>query len=270
MMTGAANSLLISLSDPDPPAPPDSTIDCPVGYEFFNFNFSEYNSRDYITEITDFCSLTAVATPFLRKGYTPMPPGRKKPHNPWGGAGRVLRTSMRDCKADPDLCTPNTDFGGDGQGFGGGIGMPGANEYFQGNAIIIQERDKRNADDSAHGGGFLFELYEPKHFVQLTFGLIDVGNKGGDESDETVWPPSFVLAWDMFNLPSLQLVPDLGDNSFQEVVFSHVDFVDKLMLRVQGSGALSYIKGCMQDTALPITFPERPDKCTRRLEAVTK
>lgn len=231
-------------------SPPDTTIHCPKGYDFFLYDFSEFENQDYITGIEGFASITAIATPFVPKGYTPVPPGPDQLHNPWGGAARVISTAMNACKADTDLCCPNMDFTGDGVGAGGKTGMPGVNQWPQGNAIIIQERDKLFSDDNRGGGAFLIDLLAPKDFMMLTFGLIDVGNAGGDESTETLPIPSFVLNWDGFNFPKLKLVPDLGDNSFQEVVFKVAPYSQGFFLRFQGSGALSYIKGCMKEATI--------------------
>ena len=267
-LPSGSNAVWVPLDDPIRPAPPATPVDCPVGYASFVYDFSEFASRQYITEIAGFCEITAIATPFHKKGYTPVPAGRGQPHNPWGGAARVMRTDMPHCKADPDLCTPNVDFGGSGVGAGGGNNNAlGVNEHFQGNVMILQERNKRNSDDSSEGGAFVMELNEAKNFYNLTFGLLDVGNRGGDEtaSADGYGLFSFVLVLDLFNLPYLRVVPDVGDNSFQEVVFGgHVDNAKSFMLRVQGSGALSYVKGCMKDSELPPGFPDRPDECAEK------
>jgi hypothetical protein len=247
------------IPEPEPVDPPDAPIECPIGYEYFIHDFSEFSSREYIDGIEGFASITAFATPFLRKGYTPVPPGRNETHSPWGGAARVITTKMKDCKADTDLCCPNVNFGGDGNGDGGQSG-PGQNKYEQGNAIIIQEKDKRTSDDSVNGGGLLINLLQPKDFAVVKFGLIDVGGAGGDESENTLDVPSFAVELDGFGLPSMKIIPDLGDNSVQEVVFEGSRYSGGYFLRFQGSGALSYVKGCMKNPEFPENFPEPPTR----------
>lgn len=231
------------------------TLGCPEGYDFFLHDFSEFEGGDYINAIEDFADITAYATPFLPRGYTPVPPGRFQYHNPWGGAARIIATTMNGCKADRDLCCPNADFGGDGLGDGGQLGSPGENSIPQGNALIIQESDKRTSDDSMYGGGILIDLLEPADILGLTFGLIDVGQAGGDEDLGTLPIPSFIFVLDGIGLPNLQLIPDFGDNAFQEVVFPASPFSQGFFLRFQGSGALSYVKGCMKTAELPEGYP---------------
>ena len=167
---------------------------------------------------------------------------------------------MNGCKADKDLCCPNQSFGGDGLGLGG-EGGPGVNQYYQGNAVLIQESDKRNSDDSVNGGGLLIDLLQPQDLLQLTFGLVDVGQAGGDESLDTLPIPSFIFVLDGVGLPSVQLIPDLGDNSVQEVVFPESRFSQGFFLRIQGSGALSYIKGCKNTPDFPEDWPEPEPNC---------
>jgi hypothetical protein len=253
--TAVCNGLDYSVSVPLPVGPPGDPVVCPTNYTAFNYDFADVVTTpagSFVREIAGFASITAFASLF--SGYTPVAAGpyTGAVHNVFGGAARVLNTIKPFCNKDPDLCTPNQSFGGPGVGVGGAVGLVGENEFYQDNALFIQESKKLKEDDNAIGGSVLFRLNTVTDFVSLTFGILDM------DSEES----SFIAVNDLFAIPSvIKAIPSLGDNSFQQVIFPGVKYVGSFSVSFGGSGALSYIKGCKNDSVFPPGFPPRPVGC---------
>lgn len=143
---------------------------------------------------------------------------------------------------DPDLGTPNEDFGGPGIGNGGEMGEPGANDTAYGNLLIIAENVNGgadgvvdNPDDEAAGGKIVIDFEGPTTVDHLT--VIDNEETGSkllvhlaDGSTHTV------------------ALAALGDNSVQTVGVG-LSGVVGLTLKLAGSGGLAELSYC----------PDEPD-----------
>ncbi|MCB1054930.1 MAG: carboxypeptidase regulatory-like domain-containing protein, partial [Acidobacteria bacterium] len=137
---------------------------------------------------------------------------------------------------DPDLGTPNEDFGGPGIGSGGGAGMQGENRYPLGNLLILSEDgDSSDPDDNAGGGVITFDFDQAVNVDSLT--LVDVD---GNEN-------AMVFAFDGDGALVAQAgMLNLGDNSVQKVVLDAVG-VRRLEVHFPGSGAIAEVVFCKED-----------------------
>ncbi len=135
---------------------------------------------------------------------------------------------------DPDLGTPNVDFGGPGVGVGGGFGQAGQNSVPLGKVLIISEdADSSDPDDNAGGGTIIFTFDEA---VELhSVGILDID---GTESMGTV------TAFDGGGgvLASADMQP-LGDNSYQDVVVEASN-VRRIEVWFPSSGSVTSIVFC--------------------------
>ncbi|MEM9291362.1 MAG: SdrD B-like domain-containing protein [Acidobacteriota bacterium] len=81
---------------------------------------------------------------------------------------------------DPDLGTPNQDFGGPGVGSGGGAGEAGENSQALGHLLIISEDgDSSDPDDNAGGGTLTFDFANPVDVTSVTVVDIDSNESSG-------------------------------------------------------------------------------------------
>lgn len=134
---------------------------------------------------------------------------------------------------DPDLGTPNQDFGGPGVGSGGGAGTPGENSLPLGKVLILSEdRDSGDPDDNAGGGRLIFTFDVEVDVASVS--LLDVEEHRAGT----------VRAFDGAGL-LLAEVPmrELGDNSFQELSIGATG-VRRLEVKFPGSGGLAGISFC--------------------------
>ncbi|MBD3249068.1 DUF4215 domain-containing protein [Candidatus Woesearchaeota archaeon] len=140
---------------------------------------------------------------------------------------------------DPDLGTPNQDFGGPGIGEGGESGEPGQNDQYLHNVLIIAEDDIDNdndglvddPDDESRGGKLYFNFNQDVDVETLK--ILDIEDNNGhvkvyDSSDNII---------DTVNLQNL------GDNSLQDIIVNSDD-VRKMTIKFAGSGAVDDIKIC--------------------------
>ncbi|MEL7447985.1 MAG: hypothetical protein AAFN78_02190, partial [Pseudomonadota bacterium] len=148
---------------------------------------------------------------------------------------------------DPDLGTPNEDFGGPGIGDGGGLGQPGVNFLAERNVLIISEDgDSGDPDDSFDGGTITFTFDEP--VVLDSVGILDI------DSQESM---GTVTAYDENDAVILTVpMQDLGNNSVQRLVFG-IDGVRRIDVWFPSSGAVTDITFCPDDEFC--VLPAEPD-----------
>jgi hypothetical protein len=214
---------------------------CGPGFDPVVFDFSEFQHRDYINKIpidTYFNGFMFVEAFGNHKFFTPTndPPDNSGPNAEGGapGAGRIVDTANPG-RNDPDLKTP---------GYGPN------NQYYMGNALIIQERRINRIDDSQFGGTIEFRLptlMQDKLQIKK-IGLLDW------EVNEVVYPAVIMDSAVDGSTTTTNVEKDyLGDNSHYEL-----DLVDaykpvkKLKVQFSGSGALTHLKGCLKPPPEPL------------------
>ena len=215
-------------------------------------DFSEVHHKDYVRELKVLLhgykhkkiSVGAKGTVFnyRYKAYTPDNDG-KWPKKGLGwtnvedgtGAARVMDT--RDPGADSDLGTPNEAYlGEDGQpGPGVGTGGAATNTEYLGNALYIQEAPKKNVDDAKFGGHITFDFWDFEGALSLNeIALLDIEEKTAIFADE-----------------HKITIPEMEDND-NGVLYvplgSHGNDLGSLTVKFQGSGAIVYLKGCIDKT----------------------
>ncbi|MEM8529629.1 MAG: choice-of-anchor A family protein [Chloroflexota bacterium] len=154
---------------------------------------------------------------------------------------------------DWDLGTPNETFGGPGVGTDGEVGKPGANEEPQGNVLILADNlsggnPVRDPNDSAKGGDIHFEFDYPYNVASVM--MLDMD---GQETDNyvKVFDPDGGL------IKRVNFQP-LGDNSYQNARIDETN-VGELHFFLRGSGAISTIVFCEEDTSTPTPVPSTPE-----------
>ncbi|HXF60976.1 MAG TPA: pilus assembly protein TadG-related protein, partial [Caldilineaceae bacterium] len=81
---------------------------------------------------------------------------------------------------DPDLGSPHQDFGGPGQGVGGGAGAPGRNSAPLGKVLIVAESNNpSNPDDAANGGSVVMTFDFPVRVDEVHILDIDDASAAG-------------------------------------------------------------------------------------------
>lgn len=196
-----------------------------------------------------------------RGGYTP------------DNKARIYDTSY--AKEDPDLGSPNKKCGGPGVGTGGEPGQAGANcnPKGEGNVLIIQESDKEEPDDNAHGGTFTFTFACP--LVELkSVGLIDI-----DKESKAY----FEIFKSGGGRGITQMIHGLGDNSIQTETFDgsvgqHVRRVDIVVSNSAGVRSICFVPsdcsiGKLAPTATPVesskASPTKPVMDDSRIDEPT-
>jgi hypothetical protein len=135
---------------------------------------------------------------------------------------------------DPDLGSPNEDFGGPGQGSGGKEGQPGENRWPLGKILIISEDGDQDDPDDNYAGGtliFTFEIPAKVHEIQL----IDIDNH------ETAGK---IVAYGQNGkkLGAFSIQP-VGNNGVQ-IVTINLENVTKLDIYFENSGAVAALSFC--------------------------
>ncbi len=171
-------------------------------------------------------------------------------NNP-GSRPLMIFDSSAPTGGDPDLGTPNQDFGGPGVGNGGRAGQPGANYLSLGNLLIISEDgDSGDPDDNA-GGGVITATFDLPVRVDAIH-LVDL------DASETATITAFDAGGTMVAQASSQ---PLGNNSFQ-VVELNATGVSELTIQLSGSGAVAKIVFCAENEP-PLPPAPRPNQgCT--------
>ncbi|MEM9367697.1 MAG: hypothetical protein AAGD07_17030, partial [Planctomycetota bacterium] len=150
---------------------------------------------------------------------------------PSAGNRAMIFDSANPTGGDLDLGTPNQDFGGPGQGHGGGLSSSFPNDQALDNILIISEDgDASDPDDEARGGVFTFTFDEPVRIDQIELLDIDSNEAGG--SVVTVTSSSGTQSFP---------VPALGNNSFQTLPIDVSD-VTSLEVDFVSSGAITELK----------------------------
>jgi len=141
---------------------------------------------------------------------------------------------------DPDLGTPNQDFGGPGIGNGGKYGTPGENSLAQGKILIIStDGDTSDPDDYVGGGTITFTFDQPTPVDEVH--ILDIEETG-----------SKVRAWNAATGGTLLAEVNMqtyGNNSFQ-IVPVNADGVRRLEIYFKGSGGVSAVVFCSEEGSL--------------------
>ena len=135
---------------------------------------------------------------------------------------------------DFDLGTPNSLYGGPGQGSGG----PGTNTIPLGNILIISEDgDQSDPDDEASGGKIILDFNAASYIESVT--LVDIDHNG-----------TKIKVRQVGNNTTTFNAPNLGDNSVQTIAIGLND-VNRITIDACGSFALGGISFC--DAVQPMT-----------------
>jgi len=157
---------------------------------------------------------------------------------------------------DPDLGTPNEDFGGPGIGVAGEAGSAYENNTAIGKVLIISEDlDPADPDDAAgENVYFSFDFSALTNVTVYSMNVLDI---------ESVEAPATVTFYDAANnvIGSPFNLPDPGDNGFYNQVFGEdgVAGVDSMVVSMHGSGAIDNI---VFQSIIP---PPPGEGCTRTL-----
>jgi hypothetical protein len=156
---------------------------------------------------------------------------------------------------DRDLGTPHRDFGGPGRGLGGAAGMPGENAEPLSNLLIIAE-DLLDDDgdglvddpDDAWAGGVVRVAFDDPVYVS-TVKVVDIGvfgwdglfgRDGGHHHDRQCdfLHGDRIVVTDADGAMTEIRIPDLGNNSVQDVVVDVPDVVE-VAIRFAFTGAVA-------------------------------
>ena len=135
---------------------------------------------------------------------------------------------------DPDLGTPNSDFGGPGIGVGGEFSSPGRNGLPRGHVLMISQDADPSDPNDYKGGGTMDFVFDPpaRQVTEVHILDIDLGEGGT------------VRAFDADDVEILSRpLLELGDNSFQVVPVGAFN-VGRLEITLQSTGAVSAIVYC--------------------------
>jgi len=141
---------------------------------------------------------------------------------------------------DPDLGTPNADFGGPGIGNGGKSGTPGENNLSLGKILIISEdNNPSDPDDNSDGGTITFTFDEPTPVDEVH--ILDI-----EETGSKVKAYNAVSGGTKLAEVYMQIY---GDNSFQ-VVPVNASGVRRLEIFFKGSGGVAAVVFCSEEGSL--------------------
>jgi len=200
-------------------------------------DFSNFSKGDRLSDLGDGASVVA----WKRNGsYTgPLVP-----------ATAMIFDTANPSGQDPDLGTPNKDFGGPGIGIAGKEGEPTENRFFQGNVVIISEDDdSSDPDDHAYGGSLLFTFDAPVDLQEV--GLLD--NEEGTIFTALLASGATVQ----------KIAGQGGDNSYEAIEFGGsspvgaLDNVVQLNITMGGSGAITHLF-MVESVGPPTPLPSTP------------
>ncbi|MEO1529412.1 MAG: Ig-like domain-containing protein, partial [Planctomycetota bacterium] len=170
----------------------------------------------------------------------------------------MLFDSAAPTGGDPDLGTPNQDFGGPGVGEGGRAGGIGENRDALGVVLIISEDgDSSDPDDNANGGVLAFEFAQPMAIDSI--GLLDI-----DDSSSSVklFDTSGTLISQVYAL-------DVGNNGLQRLQLDAED-VSRLEVHMTGSGAVTDLEFCADHSApISVVTSDTIDEATQATVSLT-
>lgn len=160
----------------------------------------------------------------------------------------IIFNSSAPTGGDWDLGTPNSAFGGPGQG-SGGTNPNGLNNIAEGNLIILAENTNDNnsdglvdnPDDDASGGTITFDFENPMTLKDIT--LVDLDDNANN----------FFKIYFADNRPPLVIsCPQLGNNSRKVVPLTEADLTDadnvvRMEVTFAGSGAISGMSFCREN-----------------------
>jgi len=130
---------------------------------------------------------------------------------------------------DPDLGTPNEQYGGPGVGSGGASNRRGLDNIL----ILSEDGDASDPDDDARGGEIYFDFDQPTQVRQVEIVDIDSGEDGG-----------FIEAFDSNgNSVALGWIEGLGNNSYQ-IVELNAENVSRLVVHFPSSGGVGGLAFC--------------------------
>lgn len=174
-------------------------------------------------------------------GAGPILVAGRNPSFPAGTEAAVVFDSANPTGGDPDLGTPNSDFGGPGVGTGGASGAPFANTVALGKILIVAENLTLGGDglvadpDDATVAGmtmdFDFSALGTVTMSTCTYIDIDI---------ETSRPDGKVELFDATdNLLSTIGLVEVGDNGVNTISLGDVSGVDHVRVTLNGSGAVA-------------------------------
>ena len=236
----------------------DAPKRCPAHQTPIVFDFSEIPHRYYANELKiplfgyEHAAIAVVAmgntVDYKYRAYTPDMAGRHPTkgvgwtNQEYGGSARVMDTAHPG--ADLDLGTPNEHFldknGNPGPGVGkGGESGFGINDKYLGNAMFIQERAKRNVDDTRFGGMLKYDFSDVKGKLTITkVGLLDI--EYPERYETSLYKNKFETDQ---GKQVINAAHAGGDNGFVEFPLFHGKDLSYLKLTLFGSGAIVYMKG---------------------------
>ena len=196
---------------------------------------NKLTEKNYVNdEFYDMFGGVTITASSTRRGYTP------------GGRARIFDTSkiINSPRGDPNLASPNEKCvgGGPGKGAGGEPGSVGENCIPLGNAIIVQESDKDEADDNSSGGSIAFDFDYP--LTVFSVGLLGV--EGDADIIEIVKQDGSTR---------YARVKDLGKNSMQWLSLGDKN-VKRLVIHFESGGAIAGLNLC--DFLVPGKFTPAP------------
>ncbi|MDF1694811.1 MAG: Ig-like domain-containing protein [Saprospiraceae bacterium] len=137
---------------------------------------------------------------------------------------------------DLDLGSPNEDFGGPGNGSGGGSGTIGENSKHLYNVLIINSDNSNTPNDKSNGGTLIFNFDTPRTIASIEVLDFDHGKIDG-----------YVKAYDASNNLIKQVpVYAFGDNSYQKLVIG-ANNVSKLEVDANNSFSVATLFFCDND-----------------------
>jgi len=143
---------------------------------------------------------------------------------------------------DPDLCTPHRDFGGKGRGEGGKHGSAYENKYSLNNVLMVSENlNPDNPDDEGRhkGAELIFDFSKVRRnynsIVVQSIDILDIEQTQNGEVASVEF-----LDEDLKVLKEIQF-PVVGDNGYARVELPYVPFVNRIVVRFTGSGAVDNI-----------------------------
>lgn len=191
------------------------------------------------TDVIDFESYprgTILSEVYGKNGAGPVAVVGRNPLVPAPNAAMIFDSSSP-TGGDPDLGTPNQDFGGPGIGTGGESGSPYENAVALGKLLIITEDFDSNDPDDAdlRGGMFTFNFSALDNVTVYSMHILDV---------EAVESAATVTFFDSDNvmIGSSFTLPKTGNNGVFNFAFGQgVSGVAKMIVTINGSGAIDNI-----------------------------